>query len=77
MLNGNLYNEVLNTNYSNEDCHDMTGYHIGYPTVKEFIEILSKLPEDFRIACCGEDNYIYLFPKDGHITIDNESYLYV
>lgn len=77
MINENLYNEMLNINYSNGDCHDMTGYHIGCPTVKELIEILRKLPENLRVTCCGAENYIYLFPKDGYITIDSEWWLHV
>ena len=75
MQKQNLYNEMLNANYSNGDSHNIDGYYIGCPTVKEFIEILSKLPEDFRVTCCGAENYVYLFPKDGYITIDSESCL--
>lgn len=51
------------------------GLPLGTPTVKEMIAILSKYPEDYRVTCCGADNYLYLFPKDKYITIDNEWYL--
>ena len=35
------------------------GYPIGVPTVKELIAILSKLPEDYRVYCCGAENYLW------------------
>jgi hypothetical protein len=45
--------------------------------VKELIAILSQLPEDYRVTCCGEESYLYLFDEDGekYITIDKEWYL--
>ena len=51
------------------------GYCIGTPTVKELIAILSRLPEDYHVTCCGADNYLYLFNKDKAITIDCEDNL--
>ena len=48
------------------------GHPIGMPTIKELIAILSKFPEDYRVTCCGAENYLYLFEKDKYITIDNE-----
>lgn len=51
------------------------GYHIGTPTVKELIAILSKLPEDYRVYNCGADNYLYLWSTRKSITIDNERWL--
>lgn len=51
------------------------GFPIGTPTVKELIAVLRNLPEDYRVTCCGAENYLYLFSKDKYITIDNENYL--
>ena len=36
---------------------------------------ISKMPEDYRVTCCGAENYLYLFAKDKYITIDNERWL--
>ena len=52
-------NNVVLTPY-NEDTNN-EGYPIGQPTVKELIAILSQLPEDYRVTCCGAENYLYLF----------------
>lgn len=51
------------------------GYCIGSPTVKELIAILSKLPQDYKVYCCGTDNHLYLFPTGNYLTIDCERYL--
>lgn len=51
------------------------GYYIGTPTVQELIAILSKLPQDYKVTCCGGKNYIYRFETGNYITIDHESYL--
>ena len=48
------------------------GMAMGVPTVKELITILSKLPEDYRVYCCGGENYLYLWEKSKSITIDHE-----
>ena len=48
------------------------GHYIGTPTVKELIAILSKLPQDYRVTCCGGENYLYRFEEGKYITIDNE-----
>jgi hypothetical protein len=48
------------------------GYCIGTPTVKELIAILSKLPQDYKVTCCGGENYLYRFEEGKCITIDNE-----
>lgn len=51
------------------------GYCIGTPTVKELIAILNKLPQDYRVTCCGTDNHLYLFHESKYLTIDCEKYL--
>ena len=33
---------------------------------------LSKLPEDYRVYCCGGENYLYLWSNNKNITIDCE-----
>ena len=48
------------------------GMAMGVPTVKELIAILSKLPEDYRVYCCGGENYLYIWEKRKSITIDHE-----
>ena len=58
-----------------EMISDKTGYPLGNLTVKELIAVLSKMPEDYRVTCCGAENYLYLFTKDKYITIDNERWL--
>ena len=58
-----------------EMISDRTGYPLGNLTVKELIAVLSKMPEDYRVTCCGAENYLYLFAKDKYITIDNERWL--
>ena len=52
------------------DC--LEGHPIGMPTVKEWIAILSKFPEDYRVTCCGAENYLHLFSDKKYLTIDNE-----
>ena len=46
-----LYNKILETNYNETnsecDCRVLNGYPIGYPTVKELINVLKTLPEDY------------------------------
>ena len=54
---------------------DSAGYAIGTPTVKELITILSELPEDYRVTCCGAEGFIHMFEEDKYITIDTEQYL--
>lgn len=58
-----------------EMLSDRTGYPLGNLTVKELIAVLSKMPEDYCVTCCGAENYLYLFTKDKYITIDNERWL--
>ena len=58
-----------------ENFGERCGYFIGQPTVKEMIAILSKLPQDYRVTCCGGENYLYLFEEGKYITIDHESFL--
>ena len=53
----------------------LLGMPMGVPTVKELIGILSKLPEDYRVYCCGGENYMYLWDKSNSITIDHEYFL--
>ena len=50
----------------------LRGMPMGVPTVKELIAILSKLPEDYRVYCCGGENYLYIWEKSKSITIDHE-----
>lgn len=67
----------MNTDFNcvAEDCDYYTGLPLGTPTVKELISILSKLPEDYKVYCCGAENFLYLFPQSKSVTIDCESYL--
>jgi hypothetical protein len=67
--------DILLIPYNQENNNE--GYYIGQPTVKELIAILSQLPEDCRVTCCGAESYLYLFEEDGvkRITIDKEWYL--
>lgn len=51
------------------------GVPLGTPTVKELIAILSKLPENYRVSCCGGESYLYSWPEQESITIDTEWYL--
>lgn len=46
------------------------GRPLGTPTVKELIAVLSKMPEDYLVTCCGTDSFLYLFPQNKAITID-------
>ena len=50
----------------------LEGHPIGMPTVKELIAILSKFPEDYRVTCCGAENFLHLFAEKKYITIDHE-----
>lgn len=69
----NVEKDIVLTPYSETN---MEGYPIGTPTVKELITILSQLPENYKVTCCGTDSYLYLFDeKDKYITIDCEYYL--
>ena len=72
-MNKNTVNNIILTPYNAENNID--GTPIGTPTVKELIAILSQLPEDYRVTCCGAENYLYLFEDAKCITIDNEAYL--
>ena len=58
-----------------EPLGNRRGYYIGYPTVKEMIAILSKLPQDYKVTCCGGENYLYRFEQNKYITIDHEDFL--
>lgn len=58
-----------------ENYGERRGYYIGKPTVKEMIAILSKLPQDYRVTCCGGENYLYRFEEGKYITIDHEDFL--
>lgn len=58
-----------------EMISERIGYPLGYLTVKELIEVLSKMPKDYRVSCCGAENYMYLNVKDKFVTIDNEYHL--
>ena len=67
-------NELCGASLTEEDG-TRYGVPMGTPTVKELIAILSKLPEDYRVTCCGGENYLYFWPEQESITIDNEWYL--
>ena len=74
-MNKDLYGKILAANYSDADseCGSglLDGYPIGCTTVNELIDVLKALPEDFRVTCCGAENFIYIFPGHCYITIDN------
>ena len=72
-MNKNTMNDIILTPYNAEN--NAEGTPIGTPTVKELIAILSKLPEDYHVTCCGAGNYLYLMEDSQTITIDCESYL--
>lgn len=65
--------EVIDNIMERMGCR--VGRPIGTPTVKELIAVLSKLPEDYRVTCCGADNFLYLFPQSKAITIDCERFI--
>lgn len=58
-----------------EQLGERRGYCVGTPTVSELIAILSKLPQDYKVTCCGGENYIYRFETGKYITIDHEYFL--
>ena len=63
-------------NCATAKCDSYTGQPLGIPTVKELIAVLSKLPEDYKVYCCGAENFLYLFPQSKSVTIDCENVLY-
>ena len=56
-------------------CESTTGYSLKGITVKDMIKVLSTLPENYEVYCCGTHCYLYLFPDSESITLDCESYL--
>ena len=42
-------------------------------SVKELIAILSKLPEDYKVYCCGAECFLYVSPQNKTVNIDCES----
>jgi len=58
-----------------DKADSLIGVPLGYPTVKELIALLSTLPENYCVTCCGAENYLYVFSKNKSITIDHERYL--
>lgn len=60
-----------------ESLFFVRGHYIGTPTVKELITILSVLPQDYKVTCCGGENYLYRFDKKKYITFDHEDFLEV
>lgn len=58
-----------------EQLGERRGYCVGTPTVSELIAILSKLPQDYKVTCCGGENYIYRFETGKYITIDHGYFL--
>lgn len=74
-MNQNTVRNIVVTPY--DEATNNVGYPIGLPTVKELIAILSQLPQDHKVTCCGAENYLYLFEEgnEKYITIDNEWYL--
>lgn len=75
IMNEDFVKDIVLTPY-NADFNN-EGYPIGLPTVKELVAILRQLPQDYKVTCCGANNYLYLFEEDNekYITIDNEWYL--
>lgn len=72
-MNKNTMNDFALNAYNVEN--NTEGTPIGTPTVKELIAILSKLPQDYTVTCCGAEAYLYLMEDSQTITIDCESYL--
>lgn len=68
-----MKNEITMNPYNAET--NAEGYAVGTPTVKELIAILSKLPQDYVVTCCGSNAYLYLMEDTKSITIDCEGYL--
>ena len=68
-----MKNEIILNPYNTET--NAEGYAVGTPTVKELIAILSKLPQDYAVTCCGANAYLYLMEDAKSITIDCEGYL--
>ena len=72
-MNKTVMNDVILRPYC--AAHNAEGTPIGTPTIKELIAILSKLPEEYTVTCCGTEAFLYLMEDDHTITIDCESYL--
>ena len=72
-MNKTVMHNALPTPYNAET--NTEGCAIGTPTVKELIAILSKLPQDYAVTCCGTNAYLYLMEESKSITIDCEGYL--
>lgn len=49
-----------------------TGHEMGYPSVQEMIELLSKLPKDYKVSCCGMDLWANIIHEDKIVVIDSE-----
>lgn len=58
-----------------KQLNSLVGVPIGSPTAKELAEILSRLPQDYRVTCCGTEAFLYVFDSEKVITIDTESEL--
>ena len=54
-----MKNEIILNPYNTET--NAEGYAVGTPTVKELIAILSKLPQDYAVTCCGSNAYALSF----------------
>ena len=65
----------LNAWSKRNDIDTMDGYPLGRLSVKELIKILSALPEDYRVSCCGADCYLYVIPGSKSVILDDASYL--
>ena len=72
-MNKNAMNDFTLNPYNAENNNE--GTLIGTPTVKDLIALLSKLPQDYSVTCCGAEAYLYLMEDSQTITIDCESYL--
>lgn len=66
---------VKENTFEEEEIGMLNGYLLGTPTVKELIQILSGVPEDYCVTCCGTDGYLYLSAEEKYVTIDTEPYL--
>ena len=67
--------ENLNAWSKRNSTDSMEGYPLGYLSVKELLEILGALPEDYRVSCCGADCYLYVIPGSKSVILDDASYL--
>ena len=56
-------------------CKTTYGYSIKGTKVKDLIEVLKTLPEDYDVCDCGSEAYLYVFPYGDCMSLDTEAYL--